>query len=273
MRAAIPRSARERVHAVLGLVLIAVIVAFAWGARAGHAAAPRFSFGTGVLDLGPLFRADARASGAVLTLREVYENGYRIWSKQALPAAERLRRNGELRLRLAQEAGRARRVDLLDLERIVAMESAGKIEVGTNRSGFTGLFQLGPAACSDVGVSFDEVSRDWRKNLEAGVRFVDLLHQRVTDALRKEPALAAVEVDPFLLYLAHQQGTNGALAILRTVKGGASGDEPAGRNLTSNLMQGSTFWKQLTALDHRPTVLEFYVFFRGAFDAVAAELQ
>ena len=268
-----PKSRAERRHAILAMALLAGLGAIVFTARAGTTSAPRFRFAEGVVALEPLFRAGIAAEGSELTLREVYDQGFRIWSKQAAPAAQRLRGGGELPERLRMESKKAKRTTLLDLERIVAMESAGKIEVGTNRSGYTGLFQLGAAACSDVGVAFEEVARDWRRNLEAGVRFCELLHQRLSDALAKDPQLAAVDVDPFLLYLAHQQGVSGCMQILRQVKSGAACKLPANKNLANNLLPGSTLWKALTRGERKPTVLEFFVFVRGAFDSVADALR
>lgn len=271
-KAIAPRGRAERWHAVLALGVVVGLAIAIWSARSARAAAPRYPFAVGVVDLAGLFRADVHAEGSALSLRDVYDEGFRIWSKQAGPAAQRLRGGGELQDRLRAESRRAKRTSLLDLERVIAMESGGKIEVGTNRSGYTGLFQLGPSACIDAGADFDTVSKDWRKNLDVGVRFVEILHARLSDALAKDPELRHVRVDPFLLYLAHQQGVTGCMQILRVVHGGEGGRTAANKNLANNLLPGSGLWKALTKDDRKPTVLEFFVFFRGAFDSVAAAL-
>ena len=267
-----PRGKAERHHALLVLGIVVGIASVAWTARGAAAGAPRFAFAEGVVDLAALFAREVGAEPAPLTLRQVYEEGFRIWGKQAGPAAQRLRTPSELQERLRLESKQAKRTSLLDLERIIAMESGGKIEVGTNRSGYTGLFQLGPSACADVGVTLDAVAKDWKQNLEAGVRFVELLHGRLADALAKDRDLRHVRVDPFLLYLAHQQGVNGCMQILRLVHSGDAATTAANKNLANNLLPGSTLWKALTKADRKPTVLEFFVFFRGAFDSVAAAL-
>ncbi len=262
----LPKRRDERL--ALGMLALCVLgaglVLFDEGQAYGQG--PESGFGSSVVALGPLFAQGARAPGSPLTLREIYQHARVVWRDAARGAGARLARRDELHAALVTAAGRCQRVDLLELRRIVAIESGANLSVGVNRSGYAGLFQMGPAACADVGTTWEEVKNDWRKNVEYGARFVELVHQRLGDAIARRPALRGVEIDSFVLYLGHQQGVQGAVALLEQVRQG--GRAPVSPNQRNNLLP------LLRVLgEHVPTELEYFVYVLGAFDEVAAAVR
>src|SRR5262249_17546160 len=121
------------------------------------------------------------------------------------------------------------------LRTVVAVESSANKNVGTNKSGYTGLFQMGKDAVSEVkmsglAVTMKEVTEDWRSNVAAGVAYLKI----------SERALVNNKLDTSALniYILHQQGqsANGGLGILKAVNAQDSAflNRPANRNELNN---------------------------------------
>ncbi|MCC6672653.1 MAG: hypothetical protein IT458_16430 [Planctomycetes bacterium] len=266
-----PRRERRWFVGAAGFVVLALLLVLA--ARAGRAArGPHGEFAPDVLDLQSVFAWDERSPGSPLSLREVYERARDLWAATARGAAARLATDRELQRALEQAAERLTRVTVQDLRRIVAIESAARVDVGVNRFGYSGLFQLGAAACADVGTTLEEVRADWRSNVAAGARFAELQHRRLADLLARSADLRGVSTDSFLLYLAHQQGAMGALDVLQRVHDGSAAVAPIEANHRHNFAPGSGLVRRLEEGGRTPTLLEYYVYLRGVFDAVVEEV-
>jgi hypothetical protein len=202
---------------------------------------------------------------APMTLGEIVDAAKRRWNPNATNAQRNLTTDEELRVALADEAGR-HELAAVFLHRLVAIESSADKRTGKNRFGYAGLFQLGKAACDDIGVRYDEVDEpaEWRKNVEAGAKYVAVTRDRLARELARrkiERRLAAVD-----LYLAHQQGVTGCANLLEhVVKNTARTTDMTSAQL--NNIDG-TLKARLTTGGRVPKIVEFHAYWVGAFTAV-----
>lgn len=202
---------------------------------------------------------------APLTLGEIVDAAKRRWSPNAQGAARNLANDEELRRALADEAQRHGLAEVF-LRRLVAIESSADKRTGKNRFGYAGLFQLGRAACQDVGADYEDCDEpaEWRKNVEVGARFVALTRDRLDRELKRrrvERRLVAVD-----LYLAHQQGVGGCAALLEHVVKGTARTTDATPAMLNNI--DGALKQRITAGGRVPKVVEFHAYWVGAFTAV-----
>lgn len=97
------------------------------------------------------------------------------------------------------------------LETISMLESSGGTNVGTGQ--YTGIFQIGPEVAADFGVTPEQL-RDPRVNAQVAAKLAGRNAAALRRSLGREP-------QPWELYLAHQQGANGAAALLSNPGGSA----------------------------------------------------
>lgn len=115
---------------------------------------------------------------------------------------------------------------------VMDIESGGQSGKGgvahaVSPTGATGLFQFTRGTGKAYGLIAD--GRDLRKDPAANFAAM----QKLTQDNAKKLAAAGVEVNPSTLYLAHQQGAGGAIALLKAAKSGrdVSGDVRANMNV------------------------------------------
>lgn len=88
------------------------------------------------------------------------------------------------------------------IRKMMFLESSG--DVNAKNGSYSGLFQIGDAAAADVGI---EDYSDPYNNAVAGVKYWNLNKERLNSKLGRAPK-------SYELYLAHQQGANGAHKII-----------------------------------------------------------
>lgn len=53
-----------------------------------------------------------------------------------------------------------------------------------NKEGYKGLFQFGKAALDDIGMSEDEYMSDWKKQIDAAIKYTDLNKSRLSSIIK-----------------------------------------------------------------------------------------
>lgn len=141
-----------------------------------------------------------------------------------------------------------------DLSAMAIIESTGNRHVGTNRSGFTGLMQMGDTAAQDLGMSFSGMQggANVRNNALAGAKYWQLNDDRLDEDIPR---------DPTHMYLAHQQGAGGVNQLMKGLK--SNPDAGASRNQRNNLPPGVA-----RALGRAPTRQDFYDYWTGKMTAI-----
>jgi hypothetical protein len=178
---------------------------------------------------------------------------------------QNLEKDQELTERLRQAGKASQLLNEADLRTIVSIESTANRQTGKNKFGYAGLFQLGKGAAKDAGYDFKKLDEpsEWRTNVDAGVRYLEINAQR----LRK----AGMEVNPLNVYLAHQQGPTGAIGILQAVQDGSASEKPANKNQLNNLPQSLV--KAITQSGRKVTVEDYYSYWSEAFRTVSEQVN
>jgi hypothetical protein len=134
----------------------------------------------------------------------------RIWSKPISTATQNLANDKELVAELAKAAKESKYFSEADYKVIVAIESQANRNVGTNPSGYKGLFQMGKVAAKDVGYDYSKLADpdEWKTNVAAGTKYLEKNAKDINGR--------GVPVTPLNMYLAHQQGAKGTADMLRT---------------------------------------------------------
>jgi hypothetical protein len=200
---------------------------------------------------------NASISGAAIAERN--------WTKTATKAAQNLANDKELSAELSRSAKGSKLFSVDDLRTIVSIESTANRQTGKNKFGYAGLFQMGPTAAKEAGYDYKKLNepKDWRTNIAAGVRFLEINAAR----LKK----AGVEITPLNLYLAHQQGASGAIKTLREVQDGSASKTPANRNQLANLP--SSLLKGIVQSGRKVTVQDYYDYWSSAFRTVSERVN
>jgi len=123
-----------------------------------------------------------------------------------------------------------------------------------------GLFQMDRDAARAAGYRWEDLNRpdQWQTNVRAGVAYLNLNARGLQNA--------GVEPTPLNIYIAHQQGLNGATRILRAVEDGSARREPAGRNQVRNM------WG-FQGVAGRLTLQDYYDYVSAAFRAVNEQVN
>jgi hypothetical protein len=184
----------------------------------------------------------------------------RVWGRNADRAAKNLAKDKDLADALREAAGRSKVFTEANLRAIVTIESGADRTTGRNSYGYAGLFQMGASAAKEAGYKYSSISEpsQWRRNIAAGVRYLEINAER----LRR----AGVEVTPLNVYLAHQQGAGGARKLLRAVQDGSAATTPATRNELANLP--ASFVKGITGSGRQVTVQNYYDYWSASFRTV-----
>jgi hypothetical protein len=92
------------------------------------------------------------------------------------------------------------------LETISMLESSGGTNTGSGRK-YNGIFQIGPEVAADFGVTPEQL-KDPRINAQVAAKLAGRNARQLREVLGREP-------QPWEIYLAHQQGVGGAMALLQ----------------------------------------------------------
>jgi hypothetical protein len=215
------------------------------------------------LEDGTLSKIDIRPVGAERSAAT--SAAQRNWAKNAAAAAQNLATDKDLAAALSQAAKGSKYLSEADLRTIVSIESSANRQTGKNKYGYAGLFQMGPAAAKDAGYKFEKLDdpSEWRTNVAAGVRYLELNAQRLSKA--------GVDVTPLNLYIAHQQGAAGGVKTLREVQDGSASETPANRNQLNNLP--SKLKQAITESGRKVTVQDYYDYWSAAFQTVSQRVN
>jgi hypothetical protein len=195
------------------------------------------------------------------TAQRITAIAQRNWTKSATKAAQNLANDKDLSAELRRVANNVKLFSADDLRAMVSIESSADRQTGKNKFGYAGLFQMGPSAAKEAGYDYKKLSQpsDWRTNIAAGVRYLEINAAR----LKK----AGVEVTPLNLYMAHQQGATGAIKILRELQDGSASKTPANRNQLANLP--ASILKAVVQSGRKVTVQDYYDYWSAAFRTVS----
>ena len=189
----------------------------------------------------------------------------RTWAKNAAAAAQNLQKDETLASALRAGAATSKYLSESDLRTIVSIESTANRATGKNKFGYAGLFQMGKSAAKEAGVRYKDLDEpsEWKTNLKAGVRYLDINAQRLEKA--------KIDITPLNVYMAHQQGAAGAVKILEAVRDGTAADTPAKNNQLANL-PGSLV-KRIEASGRTVTVKDYYDYWTAAFRTVSEKVN
>jgi hypothetical protein len=184
---------------------------------------------------------------------DAWRTGYRDGMGQAAGGLRNIEQDAATGDALAF-ASRETGISVDDLTAMAIIESTGNRNVGTNAFGYTGLMQMGSAAATDVGATYESLQggENVQNNALAGAQYWQLNDRRLN---------ANIPRDPLHMYLAHQQGAGGTNSLMRGLA--ASPNTLANRNQRNNL-PGSlrrTLGRPITRQD-------FYDYWSGKMTAI-----
>jgi hypothetical protein len=180
-------------------------------------------------------------------------------------AAANLQGDADLSAELGKAAKGSRYLNEGDLQAIASIESTANRQTGVNKFGYAGLFQMGPSAAKDVGYDYDKLKdpSNWKTNVAAGVKYLDLNADRLADK--------GVPVTALNVYMAHQQGATGAARILQAVGDGSAQTSPANKSMLANLPK--SYKNAITGVGKQVTIQNYYDYWNAAYNAVNAAVN
>lgn len=189
----------------------------------------------------------------------------RLWTKKTNEAVQNLTKDKELIDELTKVAKTSKYFSADDYKVIVAIESQGDRNVGTNASGYKGLFQMGKSASSDVKADYATLGdpAKWKENVDAGTKYLEQNARTI--------AAAGIPVKPLNLYLAHQQGATGTARLLEMVNNGTARTTAANTNMLNNLP--ASYKKQMAEVGGVITVQNYYDYMSNSVKTVESKVR
>ncbi|MFT5681500.1 MAG: hypothetical protein ACI8RZ_002406 [Myxococcota bacterium] len=186
------------------------------------------------------------------TQSEAWRLGYDDGVMQAEGGMENIQSDPVTQSALS-DAAQASGVSQDDLTAMAIIESTGNRDVGTNRSGFTGLMQMGRRASQDVDMPFEDLkgADNVDNNALAGARYWNLNDQWLNEEIPR---------DPLHMYLAHQQGAGGTNSLMSTLA-----EDP---NTTASRNQRNNLPGRVVQTLGNVTAQDFYDYWSGKMTAI-----
>ena len=134
-----------------------------------------------------------------------------------------------------ENASQKTSISLSDLMVMAIIESGGNKNIGTNKSSYTGLMQMGQLATTDVQkidstITFEKVKSSVEINALAGAIYMKKNFEMLTKN--------NIETNVLNLYLSHQQGLSGFTGLLKDLK--TNPNSLANKNQLNNIAYGYT---------------------------------
>lgn len=191
------------------------------------------------------------------TRSEAWRMGYDDGKAQARDGLNNLQEDPATQ-RALSEAAAATGVSLDNLIAMAIIESTGNCDVGTNRSGFTGLMQMGRRSAQDVGIPYEDLqgADNVTNNARAGAEYWLLNDQWLNEEVPR---------DPLHMYLAHQQGAGGTNALMKLLS--ETPGKVARRNQRNNLPG------RVSRVLSPVTIQDFYDYWTGKMTAIQEAIQ